>query len=83
MAAHICYTKSRISAEQLSPAQMFFIALVEDARIEYKAIKDFPGLKKLWRSLLVLDYQEPTEHDTIPILERFALQLLDSSYQSE
>jgi hypothetical protein len=82
MAAHICYTKSRISAEQLSPAQMFFIALVEDARIEYKAIQDFPGLKKLWRSLLVLDYQEPVEHDTIPILEKFALQLLDTGYQS-
>ncbi|MBI5042154.1 MAG: VWA domain-containing protein [Gammaproteobacteria bacterium] len=83
MAAHICYTKSRISAEQLSPAQMFFIALVEDARIEYKAIKDFPGLKKLWRSLLVLDYEEATEHDTLPILEKFALQLLDASYPSD
>jgi nitric oxide reductase NorD protein len=83
MAAHVCYTKSRISAEQLSPAQMFFIALVEDARIEYKAIKDFPGLKKLWRSLLVLDYEETTEHDTIPILEHFALQLLDSGVQSD
>jgi hypothetical protein len=83
MAAHICYTKSRISAEQLSPAQMFFIALVEDARIEYKAIRDFPGLKKLWRSLLVLDYEEATEHATIPILEHFALQLLDAGVQSD
>jgi len=83
MAAHICYTKSRISAEQLSPAQMFFIALVEDARIEYKAIRDFPGLKKLWRSLLVLDYEEVTEHATVPILEHFALQLLDASEQSD
>jgi hypothetical protein len=82
MAAHVCYTRSRISAEQLSPAQMFFIALVEDARIEYKAIKDFPGLKKLWRSLLVLDYEEATEHATIPILEHFALQLLDAGVQS-
>jgi len=83
MAAHVCYTKSRISAEQLSPAQMFFIALVEDARIEYKAIRDFPGLKKLWRSLLVLDYEEATEHATIPILEHFALQLLDAGVQSD
>ena len=83
MAAHVCYTRSRISAEQLSPAQMFFIALVEDARIEYKAIREFPGLKKLWRSLLVLDYEEATEHDTIPILEHFALQLLDAGVQSD
>ena len=83
MAAHICYTSSRISAEELSPAQMFFIGLAEDARIEYKAVKDFPGLKKLWRSLLVLDYEDPVEHQTIPVLEHFALMLLDSSERSD
>ena len=76
MAAHICYTSSRISAEELSPAQMFFIALVEDARVEYKAIREFPGLKKLWRSLLVLEYEDEPEHKTIPVLEHFALMLL-------
>jgi hypothetical protein len=83
MAAHICYTSSRISAEELSPAQMFFIGLAEDARIEYKAIQEFPGLKKLWRSLLVLDYEEPVEHPTIPVLEHFALMLLDASERSD
>jgi hypothetical protein len=82
MAAHICYTSTRISAEQLSPAQMFFIGLAEDARIEYKAIKEFPGLKKLWRSLLLLEYEDSAEHPTIPILEHFALMLLDSSERS-
>ncbi|MEA3244419.1 MAG: VWA domain-containing protein [Pseudomonadota bacterium] len=83
MAAHICYTSARISAEQLSPAQMFFIGLAEDARIEYKAIKEFPGLKKLWRSLLLLEYEESAEHPTIPILEHFALMLLDASERSD
>jgi len=82
MAAHICYTSTRISAEQLSPAQMFFIGLAEDARVEYKAIKEFPGLKKLWRSLLLLEYEDSAEHPTIPILEHFALMLLDSSERS-
>ena len=83
MAAHICYTRRRISAEQLSPAQMFFIGLVEDARIEYKAIKEFPGLKKLWRSLLLIEHNTPAEHQTIPLLEQFALLLLDSSERSD
>ena len=83
MAAHICYTSARISAEQLSPAQMFFVGLAEDARIEYKAIKEFPGLKKLWRSLLLLEYEESVEHPTIPVLEHFALMLLDSSERSD
>ncbi len=82
MAAHMCYTKSAISAEQLSPAQMFFIGFIEDARIEYKAVQDFPGLKKLWRALLALEYDEPVEHPTMLLLERLALMLLDDTVTS-
>jgi nitric oxide reductase NorD protein len=77
MAAHMMYTNKSMSAEQLSPAQMFFIGLLEDARVEYKAINDFPGLGKLWRSLMALEHEEPSEHKTMDILESFALQLLD------
>lgn len=83
MAAHICYTVSRISAEQLSPAQMYFIGFLEDARIEYKAAREFPGLKKLWRTLLAYEYDEQVEHPTMQILERLALMLLDSSVKSD
>jgi hypothetical protein len=77
MAAHMMYTTQAMSAEQLSPAQMFFIGLLEDARVEYKAVNEFPGLKKLWRSLIMLEHEEPAEHKTMSILEGFALQLLD------
>ena len=83
MASHMCYSTSPISAEELSPAQMFFIGMIEDARIEYKAIKDFPGLFKLWRSLLVLESEEKTEHATMSVLEHFALMLLDSKVSSD
>ncbi|MFQ5468698.1 MAG: nitric oxide reductase activation protein NorD [Gammaproteobacteria bacterium] len=83
MAAHLYYTRSRISAEQLSPAQMFFIAFVEDARVEYNAIQDFPGLKKLWRSLMTVDHAGEVEHPTVLLLEQIALMLLDVSVQSE
>jgi len=83
MAAHICYTTSPISAEQLSPAQMFFIGLIEDARVEYKAIKDFPGLKKLWRSLLDMEYEGDVEHPTMRVLEHIALMLLDPAVKCD
>ncbi len=82
MAAHICYTRSAISAEQLSPAQMFFIAFIEDARVEYKAAQQFPGLRKLWRSLLDMPPQEAAEHPTMPLLERAALMLLDPKHRT-
>lgn len=83
MAAHICYTDGPLSAEQLSPAQMFFIALLEDARVEYKAVKEFPGLKKLWKRLLSFEYEEPVEHPTVAVLEKVALMLLDDSVHSD
>jgi len=83
MASHLIYTTASMSAEQLSPAQMFFIGLLEDARIEYKAINQFPGLKKLWTSLMQIEFDEPVEHETVAVLEKLALQLLDSSIQGD
>lgn len=83
MAAHMCYSSAPISAEQLSPAQMFFIGLLEDARVEYKATQDFPGLKKLWRSLLTIaDADEEPEHPTMKLLEHVALMLIDNTQTS-
>lgn len=79
MAAHMMYANQSMSAEQLSPAQMFFIGLLEDARVEYKACQDFPGLKGLWRSLMILEHEKKSEHQTMDILEHFALQLLDNT----
>ena len=83
MAAHLCYTASRISAEQLSPAQMFFIGFIEDARVEYKALTAFPGLKKLWRSLIAIEYEEEPAHPTMKVLEHIALMLLDNTVTSD
>ncbi len=83
MASHMVYTRASLSAEQLSPAQMFFIGLIEDARIEYKAINSFPGLKKLWAALMKVEYEEPVEHESILILEHLALQLLDADVKGD
>jgi nitric oxide reductase NorD protein len=78
MAAHIAYTQRAISGQELSPAQMFFIGLAEDARIEYNAVQNFPGLKKLWRALLDREYEGRLEHPTAEMLEKAALALLDA-----
>jgi len=83
VAAHMCYTEKAISAEQLSQAQMFFIGHLEDARIEYNAVQNFPGLKKLWKSLLEAEYEGKVEHPTVVILEHLALMLLDESVRSD
>lgn len=72
LAAHLCYTTSAIDGEGLSPAQKFFVGLVEDARVEYRAARDFPGLGRLWGRLLAIDHDRATEHPTVALLERFA-----------
>lgn len=83
MASHLAYTSSPISAEQLSPAQLFFIGYLEDARIEYKAIASFPGLKRLWSSLLTSEFEGEAEHPTMKVLEHLALMLMDASVRSD
>lgn len=77
LAAHLQYTVAPISAEQLSPAQMFFIGLVEDARVEWHAAQEFPGLAKLWGRLLSVERKGRLEHETVEWLERFAALLND------
>jgi nitric oxide reductase NorD protein len=82
MAAHMVYSSAPVSGEGLSPAQMFFIGLVEDARVEYKAVRDFPGLKKLWSKLMQVPVEEKAEHPGMPLLERLCLMLLDQTISS-
>lgn len=78
MAAHICYTDRPLSAEQLNPAQMFFIGIIEDARVEHCALREFPGLGKLWLALHTAIPRESTEHPALNELERLAMCLLDA-----
>ncbi len=77
IAAHMMYTPQPLSAEQLSPAQMFFIAFMDDARVEYCAARNFPGLKTLWGRLLRIEPEGQPLHPTVLLLEKMALSLLD------
>jgi len=86
-AAHMVYTHEPISAEQLSPAQMKMIELFEDARIEHLAVRDFPGLKKLWLGFFTAPLtpsDEATElHPIMDLMMRMAQALLDQNYRDE
>ncbi len=79
LAAHMMYTPEPISAEQLSPAQMFFIGLLDDARVEYCAGQNFPGLRTLWGRLLTIPHGEPPAHPSLALLEELAACLLEPS----
>jgi hypothetical protein len=82
-AAHMVYTRQAISAEQLSQAQMLFIGLFEDARVEYLAIQDFPGLKKLWLGFFNA-FESSNDstglHESMGLMISMAHALLDEKY---
>lgn len=84
-AAHMVYTRDKVSAEELSQAQMRFIELFEDARVEYLAYQDFPGLRKLWLSFFTAehskddDYGEP--HETMDLMLRVTRAIMDPDYR--
>lgn len=83
-AAHMVYTTAPISAEQLNPAQRVLIGLFEDARIEALAIRDFPGLKKLWLQFFTAPAgsDEPgARHPLLDLMMRLARALLDADYR--
>ncbi len=77
MAAHMVYTLEPLDAEGLSPAQQYFIGLFEDARVEYCAGSEFPGMKNLWRALMPEQGSHRYEHRGMELLERLARALLD------
>lgn len=82
MAAHLIFTTRPPSIDGLSPAERFLIGFVEDARVEQLTIKRFPGLGRLWQSLMPGDASPPAPHPTITVLERFAAALLDPAASS-
>ena len=86
-AAHMVYTREPISAEQLSQAQMRMIELFEDARIEYLAYSEFPGLRKLWLQFFTAEPGEDDNfgqaHETMDLMMRTTRAIMDRDYRDE
>lgn len=80
MAAHVVHTRAPISAQELNPAQMNLIGLIEDARVEYNAVRELPGLGPLWRALIAAPREGRPEHEAVAWLEGLALALLDPAH---
>lgn len=77
MAAHITSSDKGLSQQSLSPAQIFFIGMLDDARVEYSAVSQFPGLRGLFKSLMPPSPPGHYEHDTMYLLEKTARALLE------
>ena len=79
--AHLMFSRQKFRPGQLKPIQIALISLLEDARVEYLAMRVYPGLQKLW---LPFHTAKPDGPQLAPLLlARLSRALLDQNYQDE
>jgi hypothetical protein len=77
-ACHQVYTKRQFNDSGLSSKEMMLVGLIEDARVEALALRNFPGLEQIW---LPLHTASPASGDSVQSLfGRLARALLDPEY---
>lgn len=77
--AHLAYGGTPFDRGSLKPVQAVLVGLLEDARIEWLACRDLPGLLDLW---LPFHRERPAEgSDLESLLARLASDLIDPSRQ--
>lgn len=47
--AHLAYSPGKIAKGRLRPIQIAVVSVIEDARVEHLAMRDMPGLRRLWQ----------------------------------
>jgi nitric oxide reductase NorD protein len=79
--AHLIFGGPRFAVGTLKPLQIALVTLIEDARIESLAMRQLPGLRRLWSPYHVAT---PAGVATAPtLLTRLARALFDPSYQDD
>ncbi len=79
--AHLMFGGTRFAVGTLKPLQIALVTLIEDARIESLAVRQLPGLRRLWSSYHVAT---PAGVATAPtLLARLARALFDPSYEDD
>lgn len=77
--AHMKFSTDTFSIDGLKPIQVAIISLIEDARVEQLAIREFPGLRSLWLPFHVA--QATGVMNAPSLLARLSRGLLDPDFQ--
>jgi nitric oxide reductase NorD protein len=79
--AHYRFSTVRLPVDRLKAIQIALVSLIEDARIETLAIREMPGLARLW---LPFHTAQPFGGTAAPtLMARLARALLDPSYADD
>jgi nitric oxide reductase NorD protein len=81
VAAHMIYTREKLPLGSLKPVQIAIASLIEDARVEALAMRDYPGLRRLWLPFHVAEPHGP--HLAEMLMTRLSRALIDPDYKDE
>jgi nitric oxide reductase NorD protein len=77
--AHLAYSSARFPVGRLKPLQIALVSLIEDARVEALALRDMPGLRRLWMPFYTVT---PSPQATAAgLMMRLARALIDPDYE--
>jgi len=77
-AAHVVFTTQRFPVGSLKPLQVALVSLIEDARVEQLAIRQFPGLRRLWKTFHIA--QSSGAVTSASLMARLARALIDEDF---
>ena len=80
-AAHLAYSTQKFSLRALRPLQVALIGLIEDARVEHLAMREMPGLKRLWQPFHVA--MPSSAVTAVSLMARLSRALIEEDYQDE
>jgi nitric oxide reductase NorD protein len=80
-AAHIVFTTQRFPVGSLKPLQVALVSLIEDARVEQLALREFPGLRNLWKAFHVAHAGGTVTSGSL--MARLARALIDESFEDD
>lgn len=79
--AHLAFSGPPFPVGKLKPLQIVLVSLIEDARVEQLAMRQMPGLARLWRPYHVA---QASGHSTAAdLLARLSRALIDPSYRDD
>lgn len=79
--AHLAFSGPPFPIGKLKPLQVALVSLIEDARVEQLAMRQMPGLARLWRPYHVA--QASGQSTAADLLARLSRALIDPSYRDE
>ena len=80
-AAHLVYSTDKFALRALRPIQVALVGLIEDARVEHLAMREMPGLGRLWRPFHVA--LPSFTMTAVSLMARLSRALIDEDYRDE